>query len=186
MGLEAVAGANPAPARTSGGRASPWLMIDAAAIEITSTVAADHRLAFAGYAELVAAIDEDAHASGNVRAAHGRRAPAPTTTHAAMLSRSIRAGDAKATANDGGQRNFLRTAPRGAPRVSRLESSMPLGIRLGSSTTAAHHRTRQQGRARPRRSRGNPACQMPRLISAARAAKLGGDDLRSRPFAAWH
>jgi len=63
--------------------------------------------------------------------------PAPTATRAIYCRESIRAGDAKVTAKRCGGANFLEQFPHAAPAVSRLESSIPLGIRLGSSTTAA-------------------------------------------------
>ncbi len=88
-----------------------------------------------------------------------------------MLSRSIRAGDAKATAKEDVAQIFSNSSSR-CSAVSRLESSMPLGIRLGSSTTAAATTGPASG---PRPASSQPATgQTPRLISARSRRKLGG------------
>ena len=88
-----------------------------------------------------------------------------------ILSRSIRAGEAKATAKDEvAQISSNNSSRRSA--VSRLESSMPLGIRFGSSTTAAATTGPASG---PRPASSQPATgQTPRLISARSRRKLGG------------
>ena len=88
-----------------------------------------------------------------------------------ILSRSIRAGEAKATAKDDvAQISSNNSSRRSA--VSRLESSMPLGIRFGSSTTAAATTGPASG---PRPASSQPATgQTPRLISARSRRKLGG------------
>src|ERR1700736_5727070 len=88
-----------------------------------------------------------------------------------ILSRSIRAGEAKATANDAVEQISSNSSSRRSG-VSRLESSMPLGIRLGSSTTAAATTGPASG---PRPASSQPATgQTPRLISARSRRKLGG------------
>src|SRR6202048_4547212 len=104
----------------------------------------------------------------------GRACTARASAHSdarRILSRSIRAGDAKATANEAvAQISSNNSSRRSA--VSRLESSMPLGIRLGSSTTAAATTGPASG---PRPASSQPATgQMPRLISARSRRKLGG------------
>src|SRR5258705_2530186 len=88
-----------------------------------------------------------------------------------MLSRSIRAGEAKATAKDDVAQISSNSSSRRSA-VSRLESSIPLGIRLGSSTTAAATTGPASG---PRPASSQPATgQTPRLISALSRRKLGG------------
>jgi hypothetical protein len=88
-----------------------------------------------------------------------------------MLSRSIRAGDAKATANEEVEQISSNSSSRRSA-VSRLESSMPLGMRLGSSTTAAATTGPASG---PRPASSQPATgHTPRLISARSRRKLGG------------
>src|ERR1700737_1434429 len=88
-----------------------------------------------------------------------------------ILSRSIRAGEAKATANDAVLQVFSNSPSRRSGD-SRFESSMPLGIRLGSSTTAAATTGPASG---PRPASSQPAIgQTPRLISARSRRKLGG------------
>ena len=88
-----------------------------------------------------------------------------------ILSRSIRAGDAKATANEAVRQISSNSSSRRSG-VSRLESSIPLGIRLGSSTTAAATTGPASG---PRPASSQPATgQTPRLISARSRRKLGG------------
>src|SRR3954469_18780191 len=88
-----------------------------------------------------------------------------------MLSRSIRAGDAKATANDAVAQISSNSSSRRSA-LSRLESSMPLGMRFGSSTTAAATTGPASG---PRPASSQPATgQTPRLISARSRRKLGG------------
>ena len=87
------------------------------------------------------------------------------------MSRSIRAGEAKATANDAVAQISSNSSSRRSA-VSRLESSMPFGIRLGSSTTAAATTGPASG---PRPASSQPATgQTPRLISARSRRKLGG------------
>ena len=88
-----------------------------------------------------------------------------------MLSRSIRAGEAKATENDAVAQISSNSSSRRSA-VSRLESSMPLGIRFGSSTTAAATTGPASG---PRPASSQPATgQIPRLISARSRRKPGG------------
>src|SRR6185369_1855839 len=84
---------------------------------------------------------------------------------------SIRAGEAKATAKDDvAQISSNNSSRRSA--VSRLESSMPLGMRFGSSTTAAATTGPASG---PRPASSQPATgQTLRLISARSRRKLGG------------
>src|SRR5829696_419099 len=105
--------------------------------------------------------------SGNARTA---RASAQSEARK-ILSRSIRAGEPKATAKDAvAQISSNNSSRRSA--VSRLESSMPLGIRFGSSTTAAATTGPASG---PRPASSQPATgQTPRLISARSRRKLGG------------
>ena len=94
-----------------------------------------------------------------------------------MLSRSIRAGEAKATAKDDVAQISSNSSSRRSA-VSRLESSIPLGIRLGSSTTAAATTGPASG---PRPASSQPATgQTPRLISARSRRKLGGVRGRAR------
>src|SRR5438067_1946048 len=88
-----------------------------------------------------------------------------------ILSRSIRAGEPKATAKDDVAQISSNSSSRRSA-VSRLESSMPLGIRLGSSTTAAATTGPANG---PRPASSQPATgHTPRLISARSRRKLGG------------
>ncbi len=88
-----------------------------------------------------------------------------------ILSRSIRAGEAKATANDAVAQISSNSSSRRSA-LSRLESSMPLGMRFGSSTTAAATTGPASG---PRPASSQPATgQTPRLISARSRRKLGG------------
>ena len=87
-----------------------------------------------------------------------------------ILSRSIRAVDPNATANEDVAQIFSNSSSRRSG-VSRLESSMPFGIRLGSSTTAAATTGPASG---PRPASSQPATgQTPRLISARSRRKLG-------------
>src|ERR1700722_1794346 len=80
-----------------------------------------------------------------------------------ILSRSIREGGAKATANDAVAQISSNSSSRRSA-VSRLESSIPLGIRFGSSTTAAATTGPASG---PRPASSQPATgQTPRLLSA--------------------
>ena len=87
-----------------------------------------------------------------------------------ILSRSIRAGEATATENAAVAQISSNSSSRRSA-VSRLESSRPLGTRLGSSTTAAATTGPASG---PRPASSQPATgQMPRLISARSRRKLG-------------
>ncbi len=61
-----------------------------------------------------------------------------------ILSRSIRAGDANATAKDEVAQIFSNSSSRSSA-VSRLESSMPFGMRSGSRIDGrGHHRSRER------------------------------------------
>jgi len=77
-------------------------------------------------------------------AAPALRAPAPTATRA-KYCRGRSAPASRRPPQTTRWRKFPRTVPRGAPASAVWKSSMPLGIRLGSSTTAAaHHGTCQR------------------------------------------
>ena len=166
--LEAVAGTSCASAHISRSRVT-LAMMEAAAIELTKPsppITASHSQGSA---------IRSRPSTNTCFGASGSACTARASAHSEarkILSRSIRAGEAKATAKDAVAQIFSNRSSRSSG-VSRLESSMPLGMRSGSRITAAATTGPASG---PRPASSQPATgQTPRLISARSRRKLGGE-----------
>ena len=167
VGFETVAGTILRQLHISRSRVT-LAMIDAAAIDITRP------------SPPITASQSHGHRSGRgrrrthasaFRAAPRPRAPAPTARRAGYCrDRSAPARRRPPRTDAVAQISSNSSSRRSA--VSRLESSIPFGIRFGSSTTAAATTGPASG---PRPASSQPATgQTPRLISARSRRKLGG------------
>ena len=133
-----------------------------------NAVAADHRIAVARGVDLVAAVDEHMFRHLGQRTDRARQRPERGAQDIVAIDPRRRGkGDRKGRVAQISSNNSSRRSA-----VSRLELSIPLGIRFGSSTTAAATTGPASG---PRPASSQPATgQTPRLISARSRRKLGG------------
>ena len=140
VGLEAIARAILASAHIRRSRVT-LAMIEAAAIERPSRRRRSRHRSRRRYRA------GRGHRRRHVSAFPAAHATARASAHSEarrILSRSIRAGEAKATANDAVAQISSNSSSRRSA-VSRLESSMPFGIRFGIEHDGGrHHRTCQR------------------------------------------
>jgi len=156
-------------------------MIDAAAIEMTSPSPPITASAVASRIEPVAAIDEHMPGQFRQRLHRPRQCPERGAQDIVAIDPRRRSeGDRKR----GRRADFSNSSSRRSG-VSRLESSMPFGIRLGIRSHDRPPATTGPASG-PRRPRPQPATgQMPRCDQRTLGGESSAARPRSRPWGAW-